>query len=62
MKAIIITDADAKALLDKLELKKLRGEGHIMREDFDRPPTIGDIHRAFHFVVVGWLQEQGVTL
>lgn len=62
MRAIIINDVDARALLAKLELTKLRGDGHIMREDFDRPPTIEEIHRVFHYVVVRWLQDQGATV
>lgn len=61
MKAIIISDADAKALLSKLELVNLRGAGHIMRTD-DRPPTLSEIHRVFHYVVCVWLQEQGADV
>ncbi len=59
MKAIIISDADARALLEKLELVKLRGAGHIMRADADGPPTMAEVHRVFHYVVCTWLQEQG---
>jgi hypothetical protein len=58
VKAIIISDADARALLDKLELTALRGD-NIMRDDPTRPTTMGEIHRAFHYVVTRWLQEQG---
>lgn len=58
MKAIIISDMDARALLNKLELTAMRDAGH-MRDDPDRPPTISGIHRAFHYVVTRWLQEQG---
>lgn len=59
MKAIIISDADARALLNKLELTAMRGAHHIMREDSTRPASVEDIHRAFHYVVCRWLQEQG---
>ena len=59
MKAIIIQDADARALLKSLELEKLRGAGHIMREDPNNPPTLAEVHRVFHYVVCRWLQEQG---
>jgi len=59
MKAIIISDADARALLDKLELTKMRGEGHVLRDDMHRPATLSEVHRAFHYVVCRWLQEQG---
>lgn len=58
MKAIIISDTDARALLNKLELTAMRGAGHF-REDADRAPSVSEIHRAFHYVVTGWLQEQG---
>ena len=58
MKAIIISDMDARALLDKLKLKSLTAD-NIMRDDPARPPTVSDIHRAFHYVVCCWLQEQG---
>jgi len=61
MRAIIITDADARALLDKLELTKLKAD-NIMRDDMDRPPTKAEIHRAFHYVVCRWLQEQGADV
>lgn len=63
MRAIIISDADAKALLDKLELTKLRGAGHIQRMgDASNPPTLEEIHRTFHYVVCNWLQEQGANV
>lgn len=60
MKAIIIQDKDAKALLDQLELKKLQGVTHM---DKVGPPEqwISNMHRRFHYVVVNWLQEQGYS-
>lgn len=58
MKAIIIQDTDARALLDKLKLESMREAGHF-REDSGGPPSIASIHRAFHYVVCRWLQEQG---
>ncbi len=59
MKAIIISDMDARALLDKLKLESMRGDGHFRGHDPENPPTIEGIHRAFHYVVTRWLQEQG---
>ena len=38
MKAIIINDTDARALLDSLELTALRNDGHYRGHD-DPPPT-----------------------
>jgi hypothetical protein len=58
MKAIIISDMDARALLDKLKLKSLCSD-NILRADPSRPATMDEMHRAFHYVVTRWLQEQG---
>jgi hypothetical protein len=55
MKAIIIQDKDAKALLDKLKL-----------ENFEtREPDkelVNRIHRKFHYIVSSWLSEQGAEI
>jgi len=61
MKAVIIEDKDAKALVDKLELVKLRkrvqdSEADVVNDDF------GKLHRIFHYEVVSWLQAQGCDL
>ena len=58
MKVIVISDSDARALLDQLELTKMKGANHF-REDYDRPATAEQIHRAFHYIVTRWLQDQG---
>ncbi len=58
MKAIIISDMDARALLDKLELTSMRRDHHFS-DDPQRPTTVAEMHRAFHYVVTLWLQEQG---
>lgn len=57
MKAIIISDAEARALLDRLELTALRH--NVLRDNPERPVTIEDMHRTFHYVVTRWLQEHG---
>lgn len=59
MKAIIIQDTDARALLDKLKLTSLYDAGHFRGVDMTKPGSVEDIHRVFHFVVTRWLQEQG---
>lgn len=61
MKAIIIDDTDARALLDKLQLVALRRD-NVIRADPTIPPSIDDVHRAFHYVVTRWLQEQGADV
>lgn len=61
MKAIIITDMDARALLDKLELESMKNK-NLLSRDPERMPTLDDVHRAFHYVVCRWLQEQGADI
>lgn len=56
MRAIIIQDKDAKALLDQLEITKLRESP--MRPEVSKA-AIDVIHRQFHYVVTKWLQNQG---
>lgn len=68
MRAIIIDDKDAQALLRDLELKKMLADNVIgehqtkppaWTEDAWRQSVIDGLHRSFHFVVVRWLQDQG---
>ena len=54
MRAIIITDAEARSLLDALELAKLR-TGRFSEEH-------EIAHRRFHLVVCRWLQEMGADV
>jgi hypothetical protein len=59
MRAVISEDKDGKALLDTLELEKMRGSHmspEISKAAFDV------IHRKFHYEVVRWLQVQGFDL
>jgi len=59
MKAIIISDADARGLLDQLELGKMRAANHWPLSSKSSPEDIEQAHRAFHYIVTKWLQEQG---
>lgn len=61
MRAIIIDDKDARDLIEKLELCKLKGNFH-KTFDTDRKASIEDVHSAFHYVVVRWLQDQGANI
>ena len=61
MRAIIIQDKDAKALLNSLELERMRTPIPF-RTGGDGKETISDIHRRFHYTVVNWLQDQGCDL
>ena len=56
MKAIIVSDAELNALLDKLKLESMRDDNHIGRPN---DPTVDAVHRAFHYVVVRWIQSVG---
>lgn len=58
MKAIIISNEDARALLDQLELRAMR-ERNLCTTNSG---AIDEAHRAFHFVVVRWLQAQGADV
>lgn len=68
MKAIIISDNDCKALLDKLKLESLQPEyfGNTISDDLPfhkaKEVLVKDIHRSFHYHVVRWLQDQGANL
>lgn len=61
MRAIIIEDKDARALLDSLEMQKLKENRHLIANEWhDIPkPLIDACHRTFHYVVCRWLQDQG---
>lgn len=54
----VLTEEEMKSLLTSLELKSMQGN-NLMREDRDKPPTVSDTHRAFHHVVVRWMQSVG---
>ena len=62
MKAIIISDSDAKALLDRLELKAMREANHWPANASALDEEIIEAHRAFHFIVCRWLQEMGADV
>lgn len=67
MKAIVIQDADSKALVDALELEKFKATESDMLGPPNATPenrrAIADsMHRRFHYVVVRWLQERGADL
>ncbi len=58
MRTIIISDEDARALLEQLELEKLKGG----RWNGQPPTTLDAMHRTFHYIVCRWLQEQGANV
>lgn len=60
MRAIIIDDKDAIALLERLDLTRLR-ENHYKGHTADWE-LVDKVHRVFHYVVCSWLQEQGAKL
>lgn len=64
MRVIIIEDKDARALVESLEMQKLKENRHLLGKDWvDIPPElVNACHRTFHYVVVRWLQDQGCNL
>ena len=60
MRAIIIDDHDARALMERLELAKFKHrpitEGRTTEQILD------DVHGHFRYIVVSWLTEQGCTV
>lgn len=62
MRAIIIDDKDAKALLERLELTKYINTPARAHYKADQPADVEEVHRWFHYVVCSWLQEQGVNV
>ena len=58
MRVIIIEDKDARALLDSLKLESLTAS-LCLHDGMGRQELIDTIHRAFHYRVCTWLQEQG---
>lgn len=66
MRAIIIDDKDAKALLDKLKLESLENYCTRTSEIYGISPEarkafLEEVHRRFHYVVCTWLQQQGAS-
>jgi hypothetical protein len=66
VRAIIIDEKDACNLLDQLKLATF--EDYAQREceiygvsKEARKAIINEIHRAFHYRVTRWLQEQGAS-
>jgi hypothetical protein len=66
MRAIIIDNKDAAALLDRLKLESFNDYCCRVSEIFSisdegRKAMVNEIHRRFHYVVTSWLQEQGAN-
>lgn len=58
MKQYVITDIEAKALMQKLRLTEME---YRLDQGGDAPSDIvRNIHRKFNYEVVQWLQEIGV--
>ncbi len=63
MKAIIISDSDARALINELKLNKFnetrRGTLTERHGQAVVEAMVDSIHSEFHYIVTRWLQEQG---
>lgn len=62
MRAIIIQDHDARALLDRLELKATQLEERFAQQDSTQRYVADECWRGLRFELVQWLQEQGATV
>ncbi len=62
MRAIIIQDHDAKALLDQLQLKAKGLADRFAQQDQHQRYVSDETWRGLRFVLVQWLQDQGVSL
>jgi hypothetical protein len=58
MRVILIEDKDSRALLDSLKLESLTASFRLNSE-MSKQEVIDTLHRAFHYRVCVWLQEQG---
>lgn len=62
MRAIIIKDEDARALLDQLKLDRFQGANNVRIEGRTAEQIMEDVHGRFHYIVCRWLQEQGASV
>lgn len=60
MRAIIVSDAECRALLESLLLRKLEQVGRA-QTDRERE-ALEASHRAFYYVVCRWLQDMGAIV
>ena len=63
-KVYIITEEEMHSLITQLKLESM-SECNILTKDpndYDKPATMKDCHRAFHFVVVRWGQSVGFSM
>ena len=61
MKAIIIQDSDARALLDQLKLGAFQNSVALSRAE-TKEQIQEAMHAHFHYIVCRWLQEQGANV
>ncbi|PQM29386.1 hypothetical protein CVO77_00150 [Sphingopyxis lindanitolerans] len=54
----VVTEEEMLSLVESMELEKMRMNGHFRQMDATSQ-EIQDVHRAFHFVAVRWVQAMG---
>lgn len=57
-KVYVVTEEEFMSLIESLELIRLR-ENNVLSKNPDEVPTKEEMHRAFHYVVVRWVQAMG---
>lgn len=63
MRQYVVTEAELLALIDSLASQKMIQQ-NVMREGWKDDPNgkrPEDLHRAFHYVVVRWVQDIGFS-
>ncbi len=55
----VVTEEEMLSLIESLELEKLREMNSHAPNSPIHKQDIGDIHRAFHYVTVRWVQSIG---
>jgi len=59
MKAIIIEEKDAQALINNLKLARLERDRY---HNGETDPTVENMHRIFYAEVIDWFKEQGANV
>jgi hypothetical protein len=54
----VVTEEEMLSLIDQIKLVTMQ-DNNIWREDLSKPVTADEMHRAFHYVVVRWVQAMG---
>lgn len=58
----VVTEEEMLSLIESMELEAMRKAGHFRGQDDKLTrQEIQDMHRAFHFIAVRWVQSVGFS-